>query len=191
MPKLTDLQKARRLLSRRDPVLKKLTKLVGPCTLSFDRDHFGVLVRSIISSSVSGRSTIGLHLVGDNAIRALNAEHRGLDVATDVLSFPLIDLHGAEFAVPPDEATNLGDVVVSYHRAIAQAEEFGHSVDREIAYLVAHGVISGYGDCTFRPYNNTTRGQMVKIVVLGFGLPITTPTPGGYTFTDVPRPGSL
>src|SRR5205823_1346730 len=35
-----------------------------------------------------------------------------------------------------------------------------------VQYLVAHGVISGYGDCTFRPYNNTTRGQMVKIVVL-------------------------
>jgi len=53
-----------------------------------------------------------------------------------------------------------------------------------VRYLYCHGVISGYADNTFRPYNNTTRGQMVKIVVLGFGYPIQTPaTP---TFSDVP-----
>jgi uncharacterized delta-60 repeat protein len=55
-----------------------------------------------------------------------------------------------------------------------------------VQYLVGRGVISGYGDCTFRPYNNTTRGQMVKIVTLGFSRPIVTPTAGGYTFADVP-----
>src|SRR5205807_2898230 len=57
-----------------------------------------------------------------------------------------------------------------------------------VLYLACHGVVSGYNDGTFRPYNNTTRSQMVKIVVLGFGLPLVTPTPPGgtYTFTDVP-----
>ncbi|HEX6605866.1 MAG TPA: S-layer homology domain-containing protein [Chloroflexia bacterium] len=56
-----------------------------------------------------------------------------------------------------------------------------------VGYLACHGVISGYADGTFRPSNSTTRGQMVKIVVGGFGLtaPPTTP-PGGYTFADVP-----
>ncbi|HMA34212.1 MAG TPA: S-layer homology domain-containing protein, partial [Chloroflexia bacterium] len=54
-----------------------------------------------------------------------------------------------------------------------------------VQYLVAHGVISGYGDCTFRPFNNTTRSQMVKIVVLGFNKPIVTPAGGAYTFEDV------
>jgi hypothetical protein len=53
-----------------------------------------------------------------------------------------------------------------------------------VRYLYCHGVVSGYADNTFRPYNNTTRAQMVKIVVLGFGIPIQTPaTP---TFSDVP-----
>jgi len=55
-----------------------------------------------------------------------------------------------------------------------------------VQYLVSHGVIAGYSDCTFRPYANTTRSQMVKIVVLGFNKPITTPPPGSYTFADVP-----
>jgi beta propeller repeat protein len=55
-----------------------------------------------------------------------------------------------------------------------------------VTYLACHGVISGYGDGTFRPYANTTRAQMVKIVVLGFSKPILTPAPGAYTFADAP-----
>ncbi|HMA35531.1 MAG TPA: S-layer homology domain-containing protein [Chloroflexia bacterium] len=55
-----------------------------------------------------------------------------------------------------------------------------------VTYLASRGVISGYGDCTFRPYNQTTRAQMVKIVVLGFAIPLVTPAGGAYTFADVP-----
>jgi hypothetical protein len=53
-----------------------------------------------------------------------------------------------------------------------------------VQYLACHGVISGYADGTFRPYNNTTRGQMVKIVTLAFGVP--TYRPATPTFSDVP-----
>jgi len=57
-----------------------------------------------------------------------------------------------------------------------------------VIYLACHGAISGYSDGTFRPYNNTTRGQMTKIVVLGFGIPIWTPAPPSPpTFSDEPR----
>jgi hypothetical protein len=55
-----------------------------------------------------------------------------------------------------------------------------------VQYLVSHGVVSGYADCTFRPYNNTTRAQMVKIVTLGFAIPLTAPAGGAYTFADTP-----
>jgi len=59
-----------------------------------------------------------------------------------------------------------------------------------VLYLACHGVISGYnngdGTFSFRPYNNTTRSQMVKIVVLGFNKTIVTPSAGNFTFTDVP-----
>jgi hypothetical protein len=55
-----------------------------------------------------------------------------------------------------------------------------------VQYLVGQNVISGYGDCSFRPYTNTTRAQMVKIVVLGFHKPLALPAPGAYTFADVP-----
>jgi hypothetical protein len=55
-----------------------------------------------------------------------------------------------------------------------------------VQYLFCAHVISGYADNTFRPYNFTTRGQMVKIVVLGFGVPLSSPTPTGQIFEDVP-----
>ena len=95
--------------------------------------------------SGSARYVIGLHLVSDVTIRALNARHRAIDNSTDVLSFPLHDPTGTPFPVPPDQPTNLGDVVISHPRAVEQAFQLGHSAEREIAYLVAHGVLHVLG----------------------------------------------
>jgi hypothetical protein len=55
-----------------------------------------------------------------------------------------------------------------------------------VGYLACHGVINGYADGTFRPFNNTTRGQMAKIVVLAYNFALQTPAAGGATFADVP-----
>jgi probable rRNA maturation factor len=108
---------------------------------AWDRSRTRELVHAILARhfSAGGHFAISLHLVGDETIRALNAEHRGKDVRTDVLSFPLES--DAIFVLPPDWPVHLGDVVVSQPRAVAQAREFGHSTEREIAYLVAHGVL--------------------------------------------------
>jgi probable rRNA maturation factor len=114
----------------------------------WDEPRIGALVRSIVERELAPRAgayLISLHLVGDPTIRALNAEHRAIDAHTDVLSFPLHDPNGMPFVVPADEPANLGDVVVSYPRAVDQAQEFGHSTDREIGYLVAHGVLHVLG----------------------------------------------
>jgi probable rRNA maturation factor len=105
------------------------------------------LVASIVERELEpGQYTITLHLVANETIRELNREHRGKDVHTDVLAFPLHDPNGMRFVVPPGVPTSLGDVVVSHQRAQAQAEEYGHSPGRELAYLVAHGAlhIMGY-----------------------------------------------
>jgi hypothetical protein len=56
-----------------------------------------------------------------------------------------------------------------------------------VLYLACHGVIGGYSDGTFRPANNTTRGQLSKIIVLAYNLAIQTPAPGSPTFADVPE----
>jgi probable rRNA maturation factor len=111
---------------------------------AWDESRLSQLVSDIIARELSPDHdyVLSLHFVGDEAIRALNAEHRAKDAATDVLSFPLLE---GDFVVPPGEPVHLGDVVVSYPRAVAQAEDYGHSVEREVAYLVAHGVFHVLG----------------------------------------------
>jgi probable rRNA maturation factor len=84
-----------------------------------------------------------VHLVDDRTIHRLNREQRGVDAPTDVLSFPQIE--GSGFVTPPGEAVHVGDVVVSLDRVRAQAAEYGHSVEREIGYLTAHGILHCLG----------------------------------------------
>lgn len=77
----------------------------------------------------------------DNAhIRELNAAYRGKDAATDVLSFALREGEEPEIVDgPPVEA--LGDIIISVERAAEQAAEYGHSLEREMAFLTTHGML--------------------------------------------------
>ena len=79
----------------------------------------------------------------DNAgIREMNKKFRGIDRATDVLSFPLFDFEGESEEPPVDELMGmLGDIVLSLEQAKAQAEEYGHSFAREIAFLCVHSML--------------------------------------------------
>jgi probable rRNA maturation factor len=111
---------------------------------TWDEDRISALVRAIIHRELAQAGyVIALHLVSDETIRQLNAAHRGKDMHTDVLSFPLSPADG--FVLPPNEPADLGDIVISYPRATAQATDFGHSTEREVAYLVAHGVLHVLG----------------------------------------------
>ena len=77
----------------------------------------------------------------NEGIQAVNKQYRNIDKATDVLSFPLTDFEGGE-EPPADEPTvSLGDVIISLERAKEQAEEFGHSFEREVAFLTVHSTL--------------------------------------------------
>lgn len=77
---------------------------------------------------------ISISFVDNEEIKELNREYRGVDQETDVLSFPMED----EFFV--GGPILLGDIIISIEKAYDQAEEFGHSLFREIAYLTAHSM---------------------------------------------------
>jgi len=103
------------------------------------------LVRSIAERALASQGRRGAHqlaiaLVSDAKMRRLNRAHRGVDAVTDVLSFPLQG-GDAGFVTPADAPTHLGDVVIAVGRAAEQAAEYGHRLEREIAYLTAHGVL--------------------------------------------------
>lgn len=81
----------------------------------------------------SGRLRVSLMVTDDDNIRKLNKEYRDKDKATDVLSFP------------SGEDGFLGDIAISLPRAREQAAEYGHTLEREAAFLMAHAMLHLFG----------------------------------------------
>lgn len=100
-------------------------------------------------------ATVNLLLTMNEEIREINKNFRNIDLATDVLSFPMVDydmagdfsfLEEAEECFDPDSGELLlGDIVISKEKVIAQAEEYGHSQEREFAFLIAHSMLHLFG----------------------------------------------
>ena len=85
-------------------------------------------------------SEVSVTFTDNEGIRVLNREYREKDSATDVLSFPMYDF--AQGDTPPEGfPCELGDIVLSLERAESQAEEFGHSFKREVAFLTVHSTL--------------------------------------------------
>lgn len=93
------------------------------------------------------RTEVSLTFVSSEQIRELNRDYRNVDRVTDVLSFPQYeDLND----IGPEGEIPLGDVVICVGRALEQAEQFGHSAEREIVYLFIHSIchLLGYDHMT-------------------------------------------
>jgi probable rRNA maturation factor len=85
---------------------------------------------------------VSVTLTNNEEIHKLNRQYRGVDRPTDVLSFPLFDYDGVSEEPPVDELMGmLGDIVLSLEQARLQAEEYGHSFQREIAFLTVHSML--------------------------------------------------
>ena len=93
-------------------------------------------------------SFVDVTIVDSETIRQINAEQRDKDMVTDVLSFPMLDFYNGEWPEdvefdrnPEDNSLFLGDMILNYDRACAQAEEYGHSVERECGFLTVHSML--------------------------------------------------
>ena len=106
------------------PDLRKLVKRAVLAVLDFE--DFG------------RRAEVSVTFTDNEGIHALNREYRNVDRPTDVLSFPLSD--GEDYDTDGD-AVLLGDIVISLERAQTQAEEYGHSFEREVAFLTVHSML--------------------------------------------------
>ncbi len=99
-----------------------------------------VLSRALSAHGVNGEVEVSLVVTDDAELRDLNREYRGVDAATDVLSFAQLD-SGPDAAVFPTPVRQLGDIVISGDRVREQARDYGHSQRRELAYLAVHGLL--------------------------------------------------
>ena len=128
------------------------------------------------------RESVSLVIADDETMRALNADYRGLDKTTDVLSFAF-DNEGEyygegdspsdwsaddDFVLPPGESAGIGEVIVSYPQAVRQAREAGHPVELELAHLITHGILHLMGhdhmdDDEERAMNECARAAMERL----------------------------
>ncbi len=125
----------------------------------------------LVLEGFEGNAEVDVSIVSDEQIQAINAEHRKLDMPTDVLSFPLGE-NGVYDIDPATGAKLLGDIVISIEHAEKQANDFGHSLQREIGYLTVHSMLHLLG------YDHVQGGlEAVKMrekeeaVMVSIGLP--------------------
>ena len=124
---------------------------------------------------------VNLLLTMNDQIQEMNMNFREIDRATDVLSFPMVDYEvpgDFDFLEERDDCFNpetgelvLGDIVISKEKVISQAKEFGHSIKREYAFLIAHSMLhlSGYDHITEEDrleMENMQRKLMDKLNIL-------------------------
>ena len=111
--------------------IEKLLEKTVECTLSYEK------IEMLCFVSIS--------IVEEDEIKEINAQHRGIDKVTDVLSFPVVNLIDGTFTEDAGDFYEgrliLGDVVLCAKRAEEQAEEFGHSLNREMSYLTCHSIL--------------------------------------------------
>ncbi len=112
--------------------------------------------------------SLTLRVTDEEEIKSLNRQFRGLDQATDVLSFP------ADFQDPDLESRYLGDVVICFPQAASQAENRGHALEDELQLLVVHGILHllGYDHATREEKDQMWEIQGMILKDLGIGIEV-------------------
>lgn len=116
---------------------------------------------------------VAVTFTDNGKIRKLNRKFRGVDRPTDVLSFPLLDYSGEQDEPPVDELIGmLGDIVISLEQAGAQAEEYGHSFEREVAFLTVHSMLHLLGYDHEQPEDEQEMRERQREILARMGLEI-------------------
>lgn len=130
-------------------------------------------IATLKEENFDGPAEIEVTLVNDDEIHQVNLEFRKIDSATDVLSFPL-GIEGNYDINPETGAKMLGDVMISVERAMAQADLYGHGLEREIAYLTVHSVLHLLGyDHVKGGLEKTIMREKEELILDELGLAIT------------------
>jgi probable rRNA maturation factor len=121
-----------------------------------------VVAVSLSNEKVQDKVELSIVFINNKKIKELNQQYREKNKATDVLSFPMYDPDSIKSALGQVlentyENILLGDIVISLEKAEEQAKEYGHSFEREIGYLVAHGIFHLLG------YDHETEMEKMKM----------------------------
>jgi probable rRNA maturation factor len=103
-----------------------------------------IIEQVLIVQGAGANIELGLVITNQEKVKQLNRDYRGRDEPTDVLAFSAgeeVEAAFPPFIQPPDGVLHLGEVIISYPQAIIQAEEYQHSIEKEVAILIIHGVL--------------------------------------------------
>ena len=140
------------------------------------------ITAALAHQGVNTPCEINVLVTDDEGIRAINNAYRKIDKATDVLSFPMIDYEApADFAFLEDSPVEdyfdpdtgellLGDIVISVEKVMEQAEKYGHSVKRELAFLVAHSMLHLFGYDHMEPDEAEVMEDKQNQILLNIGI---------------------
>lgn len=115
-----------------------------------------VVEKSLDTEECPYEAEVNVILTDNKEIKEINKEYRDVDNPTDVLSFPMIDyINPADFSTVEEDENEffnpetgellLGDIMISVEKVIEQAAEYGHSIERELAFLTAHSMMHLFG----------------------------------------------
>lgn len=126
----------------------------------------------LVNESMKGPFEVNITFVDNEQIKQLNNEHRNKDKETDVLSFPLSS-DGKTFDKNPEtDAFMLGDIVISVEKAMEQADEYGHTLEREIGFLSVHSMLHLIGyDHEIDGISAVRMREKEEAIMLQIGLP--------------------
>ena len=111
-------------------------------TKEFEKLFNDVVKESLRYEEFDPECEVSLSIVSNDEIQEINKQFREIDAPTDVLSFPLLTFEDGEQAdVNENNEILLGDIIISIDKAKAQAEEYGHGLRRELAFLTAHSML--------------------------------------------------
>jgi len=118
------------------------------------------------------RGEVSLLLVGEAEIQSYNRQYRGIDAPTDVLSFSQLEGEGPDVrTLPPGYPVPLGDIVISMPRMRDQARAYGHSQQREFAFLLVHGLLHLLGFDHQNPEDEERMRATAEELLAEAGLP--------------------
>jgi probable rRNA maturation factor len=144
-----------------------------PFVASVSPEWLSSAARATLDAEGTSTGTLTLAITDDETVRALNRTYLDIDAPTDVLSF------GGEtpdFVSPPGAEKYLGDVVISYPQAKAQASTAGHPIEAELALLVVHGVLHLLGYDHVRPEDKAVMWERQTSILSYLGLARIQPT---------------
>lgn len=129
-----------------------------------------VIKYALTLENINSKPEISVCFVDNDKIKNLNKKFRSIDKETDVLSFPMIEFNNQPKDVLIKKNILLGDIIISLPKAFEQAKEYGHTIEREIAFLTAHGILHLLGYDHINSEDEKIMFEKQKFILKKIGL---------------------